>query len=143
MDIFSGTKEAEYIDSLIKQYIARNNSSVTSGTLAVIQIGDNPSSTKYINLKKKVALNLGISLEHLHISKSLGFEEFSLKIEEIYTNPRYTSIIVQLPIPNTFSNKVLDKIPLEKDVDLLSTAAQKRFYSGDFTVLSPVVLATK
>lgn len=143
MEIFSGTKHAEYIDSLIKRYVDRNKSTINFGTIAVIQIGDNASSTKYINLKKRVAVNLGISLEHLPLSENLGFNELSLKIYEICKNPKYKSVIVQLPIPEYLTNNLLDIIPLDKDVDLLSTAAQKRFYSGDFSVLSPVVSATK
>lgn len=53
----------------------------------------------------------------------------------------HKGVIVQIPLPRPGLQNVLNIIPVSKDVDLLSNKSQKKFYSGDFTRLSPVVRA--
>lgn len=51
------------------------------------------------------------------------------------------AVIVQLPVPDGVSQKeVCDAIPVEKDADVLSFAARKKFERGDADALLPPVV---
>ena len=49
-----------------------------------------------------------------------------------------------MPIPEKIDSvAILNTIPVQKDVDILSFEAQEKFYSGDFSILPPAVEAVK
>ncbi len=54
--------------------------------------------------------------------------------------PVTDAILVQLPLPSNIDMKaVCDSIPIEKDADVLSTAAREKFEKGDADALLPPV----
>lgn len=141
MKIFNGTLEAKTLDSRIT-YLVQNKGSV--GELAVIQIGDNPSSAKYISIKNKIADKVGIKLRVYKFSAILSLKDLQTKITEIANQQTTTGCIIQLPLPDKNLNTLLNLIPIKKDIDCLSSAAQKRFYIDcDFSFFPPVIRAVQ
>lgn len=86
--------------------------------LDIFLIGDNPASTKYVEVKIKKAKEVGI-LTELHKYESDADEDIILKdIEELNINDEVNGIMVQLPLPTRFNtNSILNTIDIRKDVD--------------------------
>lgn len=86
--------------------------------LVVIQVGENPASTIYVNLKKKKAEAIGIKSTVVNYSEDISEEELINKIEDLSTDKSVNAILVQLPLPKHIdSQKVIKSISPRKDVD--------------------------
>lgn len=86
--------------------------------LVVIQVGDNPASSIYVNIKKKKAEEVGIKSTVLHYSNSISEKELIDKISEFNLDNSINAILIQLPLPSHIdSDKVIKSISPLKDVD--------------------------
>ncbi len=86
--------------------------------LAIVQVGDNPSSTLYIQNKITKCKEININYEFYHFSQD--FDEKALKTAIININHDLNihGIIVQLPLPSHIAvNNVTNLINPSKDVD--------------------------
>jgi len=110
--------------------------------LAVIQVGDDKISSLFINKKRKVAQDLGIDFELFCFDKDISNRNLRRSIQEIAKNSRYHGILVQLPLPKHLNTQyILDAVPQEKDVDVLSSRLLGKFYTGKSSIYPPVVSA--
>ncbi len=139
MRLFDGKAEAVKIEESLREIINSNQVLFQKHELAIIQIGDNKSSEKYIQLKLRVCEKLGIRSHVYNISADLGKSEMEELVKRITLDPKNTGVIIQLPLPRLELNDLLNFIPIEKDIDILSDKAQKMFYSGESKKLSPVI----
>lgn len=88
--------------------------------LTVIQIGDDKASNSYVNGKRKDCEYVGIKFNHVHITdyENLSEDELCKIIGELDSSNEVDGIIVQLPIPDKYDVKTLQKfISPKKDVD--------------------------
>lgn len=88
--------------------------------LTVIQIGDDKASNSYVNGKRKDCECVGIKFNHVHIIdyENLSEDELCKIIGELDSSNEVDGIIVQLPIPDKYDVKTLQKfISPKKDVD--------------------------
>ncbi len=86
--------------------------------LAVVIVGDNPSSRKYVNMKKKACAELGIySQEHALTGEATQAELIRL-IDNLNQDPKIHGILVQLPLPGQLNEaQIIERISPSKDVD--------------------------
>ena len=86
--------------------------------LAVVLVGDNPASRVYVRNKIKACAENGVHSE-LHEFPADVLERTVLaRIEALAMDAKIHGILVQLPLPPHIDNgKVLEAIPVEKDVD--------------------------
>ncbi|MBU1132724.1 hypothetical protein KKG08_00430 [Patescibacteria group bacterium] len=138
MEFFNGKKYAELLDEKIRKHLASNP---INKSLAIILIGSDPASEKYVGIKERLCNRLGIPIEVHRISEDIADKDIFTQVENIFINDNVSGGIIQLPLPRETLNKVLELIPLDKDVDLISPKAQEIYYSGNFARLSPVVRA--
>jgi methylenetetrahydrofolate dehydrogenase (NADP+)/methenyltetrahydrofolate cyclohydrolase len=90
-------------------------------TMVSIVIGDIDGSLKYQEMKKKAGARVGIEIDikafDVHISK----DEIVKEIERLNEDPKIHGIMVQLPLPKSFTNddrgQILSAIDPKKDVD--------------------------
>lgn len=137
MQFFNGQEHAKILDKKIKEFTAKNK---PSGTLAIIQIGDNAASSKYVTIKERVAKELDVPIRVFKLdSNKLQSLEVITRGSDIIYSPANTGVIIQLPLPKPRFYSLLTKIPYEKDVDMLSEGAKRKFYSGDLSRPSPIV----
>ncbi len=109
-------------------------------SLAVFQVGDNPVSSTYIEMKKKKLKEIGMSVNVYKLKENVREEE----IEEKVASVKEDGVIVQLPLLKGINKEnVLNAIPENKDVDLLSGHSLGKFYKGSSKNLPPVVCAVK
>ena len=106
--------------------------------LAVILAGDNPASKIYVNNKKKVAEQIGITSEIIIYPSDVSEKELLSKINELNNNIDVTAILVQLPLPEHISKEnVINAINPEKDVDGFTPFNFGRLFSGEKPVVYP------
>lgn len=137
--ILDGKKVAQEILRDVKQ-----RAKGKSLKLAVVQVGQNKVSETYIAEKQKIGEEAGIKVELFQFPETIVQKELQQEIGRIGKNPSVTGLIVQLPLPKTMNREeVLNCIPLEKDVDVLSGQALKNFGDGKFAIVPPTVGAVQ
>lgn len=118
MNILSGKEVASKIKTKLKNKVSKL-SFVPS--LAVLQIGDDKDSNKYIEKKIQFGEEIGVKVLHKKFPKNINQENFIKEITKLNKDKKIQGIIVQLPIPKNFDlNLILNSIDPEKDVDGLS-----------------------
>lgn len=87
-------------------------------SLAVILVGQNKASEKYVSFKEKTCQEIGIKSIVFKFSEDTEEEEITKLIDELNSNPSVNGILVQLPLPKHIDqNNLLLKIDPFKDVD--------------------------
>ena len=131
--------------STIAQQILRNLKLRVSGKnlkLAVVQVGNNPVSAKYIKEKGKAAKRLGFGFQLYRFPEKIKGPALQSSLTQIAKDAKNTGLLIQLPLPSHLSlQEVLDCIPLQKDVDVLSAKALGLFSQGALPWLPPTVHA--
>lgn len=105
-------------------------------SLCIIQIGENETSTRYIKNKIKKANEININSVWQKFEDNVNEEDVINYINQ--NHDKYDGLIVQLPLPKHLNKqKILDTIPLEKDVDGLSTKNMENFYKNNDNYFIP------
>lgn len=108
--------------------------------LAAVLVGNDFASTSFLKQKEKVAKELGVDFRLYKFDASLKNDGLRREIGKIAKLSRVGGIIVQLPLPKGINRRyVLNAIPVEKDVDVLSEKAQAAFREGKSKILPPAV----
>ena len=86
--------------------------------LAVIQVGNDPASSVYVNNKKKACAYIGIESLSYELEENITQEELLSIVDELNHNEMVNGILVQLPLPKHIDEEaVIQAIAPEKDVD--------------------------
>ena len=86
--------------------------------LAVVQVGNDPASSVYVNNKKKACAYIGIESLSYELEETVSQEELLALIEKLNQDRKVNGILVQLPLPKHIDeNAVIHKISPAKDVD--------------------------
>ncbi len=109
--------------------------------LVVVQVGNDPASSSYINQKMKSCEAVGMRHQHLHLDEKITLEKLMETIEQLNENPDVAGFIVQLPLPKHLSKhvpEVIRAINPKKDVDGFGAYnLGKMFLSTEFEHLPP------
>lgn len=116
-------------------------SGISKKKVCFVLFSDNVASRKFIDRKTKVAERLGISVTVMERTNVTTTYDCLLVIGEIVSQ-KYDGIVIQLPIPKDVKiEDVLNAIPVEMDVDVLSENGKKAFASGLSVKIPPVARA--
>ena len=116
--IIDGKKISEQMKEELKDKVAKLKAQGKKVTLAVVQVGDDPASSVYVNNKKKTCAYIGIGSLSYELSKEAKEEELLSLIEELNGREDVNGILVQLPLPpHMDEQKVIGAISPKKDVD--------------------------
>jgi len=133
MTKFDGKKIRDEILADLKKKIA---ASPTEPILAVIWVGDDPISEKYIRSKQKAADYIGVDFQLIKLSDSVRHYDIIAKLIML-SELEFGGIMIQMPLPAKINRqRIIAAIPRKKDVDGL------RFCAGLSSKFQPpVVLA--
>jgi len=93
---------------------------------------------RFVEMKEKAGKKVGITVDVQRFEESISTEELINKVSEI--SKQCDGVVVQLPLPKHINkDEVLNSIPTEKDVDVLSKHSFELFRAGEQKVLPPVV----
>lgn len=116
--IIDGKAISQTIKDEVKQEVEALSGQGIMVTLAVIQVGDNPASTVYVNNKKKACAYTGIRSLSYNLPESARQEELLALIAELNERKDVNGILVQLPLPAHMNeDAVIEAIDPKKDVD--------------------------
>lgn len=139
MKVINGKKVAEKKLSELKSKIAKLNKNLS---LAVILVGNDPSSHLYVKLKEKKARELGIELRKYLFNTETDESEIMTCLNFLNQDDETDAIIVQLPLPKKFDqNKIVNLINPKKDVDGFHSENQKLFLKNKEIVFPVFPLA--
>ena len=139
--IVDGKKLAEEIKTSLKDEVAKLGKKLR---LAVIYVGQNTVTDKFLKQKQKFASAIGIDLRIYNIPEDITTSKLREKLAEIVHIKENTGVIVQLPLPKQINTQyILDGIIPEKDPDMLSSKSVGAFSTGRSKILPPVVGAIK
>ena len=113
--ILSGKEFSEF---KIKQMKAIVDSMEQKPVLALIKIGDDAASERYVRNKIKRCEEVGIESEVYEFGADIKQELVEELIHELNSDKRTTAILLQLPLPDRFDEEYLtNQIAPNKDVD--------------------------
>ncbi len=141
--LLEGKPLAEALKLTLKNEINRLSEKYKIGpSLSVIQLGDNPASSVYVNQQKKCADSLGIGYNINKLNAETKKEELLSLIDNLNKDSSVSGIIVQLPLPGHIDHKeVLLRICPHKDVEGLHPENLGRVVLGKPTLAPCTALA--
>lgn len=130
--ILDGKALSQKIENELIAKVTGLNKSVT---LAVVIVGDDPVSVKYINRKKAVGERVGVDVQLFEYEADITEADLTLEVSKLVARADIDGILVQLPLPDHINReKIINLIPPAKDPDSLGEDAK---------VPSPVVRAVQ
>lgn len=116
--IIDGKKISGMIKDELKAKVATLTEQGVSITLAVIQVGNDPASSVYVNNKKKACEYIGIHSLSYELEETTTEEELLTLVKELNGRNDVNGILVQLPLPKHINEDIVIKtIDPKKDVD--------------------------
>lgn len=93
--------------------------------LATVLIGEDPASEVYVRNKRRLAEKVGLADYHRHLPATVTQEDAGAVIDDLAADEAVAGILLQLPLPEHLDSAALiERIPVEKDVDGLTTLSQ-------------------
>ncbi len=133
LTILNGKEVAEVREGNLRASIS---SLSTPPHLAIIQVGNNSASTKYIEYKKRFAGRVGAIVTHEQQEENINEKELCEHIQNYNDDISVHGIIVQLPLPKHIRPWVImDAIDPKKDVDGLTSTNLRHVYENDEIIL--------
>ena len=116
--IIDGKRVAKEITDALKSEVDSLKAKGVVPGLAVVLVGENPASKKYVASKEKTCETLGINSIGKKVSETISQAELLKIIDDLNNDPAVHGILVQLPLPKHLSEKeVMHRISPLKDVD--------------------------
>lgn len=138
MQILDGKKLSEKILNNIKKEIKTRDLKLR---LAVVLVGSNYVSKAFINQKQKAAEKIGADFKLYKFEEKIESDELRKGIKRIVEDSANSGVVIQLPLPTKKFNTqdILNLVPKERDVDVLSEESLGKFYQGTLKALPPTV----
>lgn len=116
--IIDGKKISQEIKDELKEKVALLKSEGKKAALAVIQVGNDPASSVYVNNKKKACAYIGIESLSYELPEETTEQELLDLVERLNEDDAVHGILVQLPVPKHIDgDKIIQTISPKKDVD--------------------------
>jgi methylenetetrahydrofolate dehydrogenase (NADP+)/methenyltetrahydrofolate cyclohydrolase len=107
-----------FVDFKINELKERVSNLLCPPTLALIRVGNDPASIKYVNNKIKRCEQVGIVSEVHELAEDATQRDVARLINRLNNNGNVTAILLQLPLPDHLDeNYLTNLINPEKDVD--------------------------
>lgn len=107
------------------------NETAVVPSLATVIIGDDEASAAYVRVKSRRCDEVGVRSTVIALPESTRTEEAARRVRELAADASVHAILVQHPVPKPIDKRaVFEAIPIEKDVDAVSSAALGRVILG-------------
>jgi len=122
MQLFDGKKIANELLAQLRQTVAKLSQ---PPRLAVVLIGDDPASIRYVTKKQQAAAQVGIELTVHHCPADTAEEEVEKLLARIQTGQTLNGLIIQLPLSDGLNtDRILNLVDPKIDVDCLTKTNQ-------------------
>lgn len=135
--LIDGKRISQQIKDELKTEVANLKEQGKHVCLAVVQVGEDPASTVYVNNKKKACAYIGIESKAYHLPESVSEDELTALVEELNADKEVNGILVQLPLPDHINeDRIIRTISPDKDVDGFHPVSVGRLWIGEKGFLS-------
>lgn len=136
-----GTQLARALEA---QLLNARNSDGSTYCLALVVVGDDPVVERFVRIKERFGERIGVHVRVIRLARDQDQSAVGDAVTALVNDPDVHGVVVQLPLPEHLNtDEIINKIPMEKDVDALSRAAVAAFACGDAPVLPPVAGAVQ
>lgn len=102
-----------------------------TAALATVLVGNDPASVAYTRMKRKRCEEAGMRPVRVELTRDSSTEQVIAAVRKLAEDPGVHGILVQHPVPQPIDKRaVFEAIPLEKDVDGVSSVALGRVILG-------------
>ncbi len=116
--IIDGKRISKELKDELKEKVEHLKAEGKKAALAVIQVGNDPASSVYVNNKKKACAYIGIESLSYELPEETTEEELLALVERLNEDENVHGILVQLPLPKQIDeDKIIQAISPKKDVD--------------------------
>lgn len=141
MILMDGKKLAEKLKIFLKTEFSLIKQKTV---LAIVQVGEHAVSQKFIEQKRKLGEELGVTTKLYSYPRTISGTELRKNISKIIHNKKISGVIVQLPLPKTLQTQdILNAVIPTKDVDMLSARSIGDCGVGKSKIVPPVVGAVQ
>lgn len=139
MILLDGNAISQKILSKIKSQISEHiDSGSRTPRLDIILVGEAFASKKYVGMKQKKAIELGIKAVVHEYDSQVKEKELLELIEKLNSDDRVDGLMVQLPLPRSLdTNTILETIDPNKDVDGLTSSNLGKLFKNDSSAIAP------
>lgn len=138
--ILDGKALATFIEEQLRERIQVVSEKINRPPLlATIQVGDDPASTTYVNMKIKACERIGMLSRQFWFpdASKLTTENIIRTIQQLNADVGVDGILLQHPVPTHIDERAcFDAIDISKDVDGVTTAGFGRLAMGEPTYIS-------
>lgn len=105
--------------------------------VAIIEIGDDEMSKRYVALKENAAIRLGMECVTYHLVSSTPEKRVLELIDQLNGDVSVHGMLVQMPLPDHIDTKrVLDAIDPEKDIDGIHFCNAGKLLNGEPAIVA-------
>ena len=139
--IIDGKKiSEEIIDDLKKSFKFIDNKKFFGALL----VGEDNISLNFLKQKERIAQKLSLDFRIYRLEQNITTDELRTEIGKLSRPKNCGAFTVQLPLPaHINTHYVLNAIPKEKDIDVLSEHSLGAYYTGRSKILPPSVEVLK
>lgn len=135
--LIDGKQISKQIKDELKEEVKNLAAAGRHACLAVVQVGDDPASSVYVNNKKKACAYIGIESRSYELPDTTTEEELVAFVEELNSDDGVNGILVQLPLPSHIDeDRIIRTISPDKDVDGFHPVSVGRLWIGEKGFLS-------
>jgi methylenetetrahydrofolate dehydrogenase (NADP+)/methenyltetrahydrofolate cyclohydrolase len=130
--LIDGRKLAQRLrDAAAEKVTAIRDRTGVIPSLATVLVGDDPSSVMYTRMKRRRCKEVGIAPRRVELPLGTTTEQIVATIRDLAQDDLVHGILVQHPVPPPIDKRAaFEAIPVEKDVDGVSSAALGRTILG-------------
>ncbi len=137
MKVFDGKGESKKILEKLKTEIQAKK---LKPRLAVFLIGDDQASHLYVNLKKRIAEDIGVAFNLYTYEQTAREDDIIKKIQDLNDDTAVNGILIQLPLPEGFNTeKIIASIDPRKDADGFHNENIRALKNGEKIKMNPVL----
>jgi methylenetetrahydrofolate dehydrogenase (NADP+)/methenyltetrahydrofolate cyclohydrolase len=126
--IIDGKQLAKEVEEKVKQKVEQMQK---KPVLAVVLVGENPSSKIYVRGKQRACKRVGIVSKTINLDASISQEELDKTLFDLSQDSNINAILLQLPLPKHLNQRqAIENIAPHKDVDGLTSANLGALMSG-------------
>ena len=135
--LINGKQISQQIRDELKEEVRRLKEEGKNACLAVVQVGNDPASTVYVNNKKKACAYIGIESRSYELPEDIKEDELVALVEDLNADAAVNGILVQLPLPAHINeDRIIRTISPDKDVDGFHPVSVGRLWIGEKGFLS-------
>lgn len=137
-EILKGKPVADAIKAELTEKVAQLKSRGISPKLGIIRVGARPDDLFYEGGAKKTCASIGMDCEVFEYPEDIAQNALEKAVAGVGAKKDVHGILMFFPLPKHLDGrKIRDMIPVEKDVDCLTTGGAAKIFTDDLTGFPP------